>query len=174
MPWFPCCIPADSVSVLRFGGPRTYGNGEVTTRLITFFALWSGLLVTGDAFEFSGRVMMHTEMTGGVRDKQSVVETDDSEDLQLHSQGYVGYTKALPNGGGMTMIPGPSPTSDCFLSDQRTFSNSPTVSSRTRSTVEIDATTMTLITQNLTATTPWKWIVRTAMRNATGRRFPAN
>ena len=58
-----------------------------------------------------------------------------------------GYTKAVPNGGGKTMIPGPLPTSDCFLTDQRTFSNSPTASSRTRSSVEIDTTTMTLITQ---------------------------
>ena len=59
-----------------------------------------------------------------------------------------GYTSVVPNGDGKTMISGPLPTSDCFLTDQRTFMNSPTASSRTRSTVEIDTTTMTLNMQN--------------------------
>lgn len=57
------------------------------------------------------------------------------------------YTKPVPNDGGKTMIPGP-PLTNCYLTDQRTFSNSPTASSRTRSTVEVDTATMSLTTQN--------------------------
>ncbi len=62
-------------------------------------------------------------------------------------QSIAGYTRPLPGGGAKTMIPGPLPTSDCFLTDQRTFSNSPTASSRTRSRVEINTAAMTLISQ---------------------------
>ena len=58
-----------------------------------------------------------------------------------------GYTKPVPGGGGKTMIPGPTPVNDCFLTDQRSFSNSPNASSRTRSSVEIDMEKMTLLSQ---------------------------
>src|SRR4051812_27133264 len=50
-----------------------------------------------------------------------------------------GYTRPLPGDATKTMIPGPTPISDCFLTDQRSFSNSPTASSRMRSAVIIDA-----------------------------------
>lgn len=59
----------------------------------------------------------------------------------------VGYTKTVPGGAGKTMIPGPTPASDCFLTDQRSFANSITASSRTRSSVEIDTAMMTLVSQ---------------------------
>ena len=59
-----------------------------------------------------------------------------------------GYTRTIPAGGGKTMIPGPLPVSDCFHTDQRAFSSQPTVSSRTRSKIEIDTATMTLAAQN--------------------------
>jgi hypothetical protein len=58
-----------------------------------------------------------------------------------------GYTKSLPGGAGKTMIPGPTPLSDCFLSDQRSFLNSPNASSRMRSSVDINITTMALVSQ---------------------------
>ncbi|QSX73999.1 DUF3238 domain-containing protein [Lysobacter arenosi] len=48
-----------------------------------------------------------------------------------------GYTHPVP-GGGTTMIPGPTTLSDCFLTDQRSFSSSPNASSRTRSLVEVN------------------------------------
>lgn len=62
-------------------------------------------------------------------------------------QTIAGYTKPVPGGGGKTMIPGPTPASDCFLTDQRSFSVTPTAASRTRSSVEIDLNTMTLQSQ---------------------------
>ncbi|MBC7797825.1 MAG: hypothetical protein H7Z37_13210, partial [Pyrinomonadaceae bacterium] len=36
-----------------------------------------------------------------------------------------GYTLAVPSHGGMSMIPGPgvNPFSDCYHTDQRSFSN---------------------------------------------------
>jgi hypothetical protein len=48
------------------------------------------------------------------------------------------YTKPVPDGSGRTMIPGPLPTSDCFLTDQRSFSENVLSSSRLRSHVELD------------------------------------
>jgi hypothetical protein len=59
-----------------------------------------------------------------------------------------GYTNAVPGGGGKTMIPGPLPLSNCYLTDQRTFSNAPTALSRTRSTIEVDTATMALTAQS--------------------------
>ena len=64
-------------------------------------------------------------------------------------QDIAGYTVPMPNGGKKTMIPGPlSGVSDCFLTDQRSFSNSSSASSRTRSSVEIDPAAWTLLSQN--------------------------
>jgi hypothetical protein len=59
-----------------------------------------------------------------------------------------GYTKPVPGGGGQTMIPGPLPISDCFLTDQRGFTANASASSRTHSFVEVNATTLSLIGEN--------------------------
>lgn len=53
------------------------------------------------------------------------------------------YTQTVPDGSGRTMIPGP-PLTGCFLTDQRSFSNSPTASSRTRSAITVNMANMTL------------------------------
>ncbi|MBI2740132.1 MAG: hypothetical protein HYX38_26750 [Rhodospirillales bacterium] len=63
-------------------------------------------------------------------------------------QNIAGLTTPVPNGGGKTMIPGPTPVSDCFHTDQRSFSDSPDRSSRMRSIVEINPANMTLASQN--------------------------
>ena len=46
-----------------------------------------------------------------------------------------GLTKAMPKGRyrGSTMIPGPTPISDCFLTDQRSFSSQINAKSRMHS-----------------------------------------
>lgn len=59
-----------------------------------------------------------------------------------------GYTLAKPGGGGDTMIPGPTPISDCYLTDQRTFTNAYAASSRTFSSAEIDTAALSLASQN--------------------------
>jgi len=53
-----------------------------------------------------------------------------------------GYTRRVPAGihAGKTMIPGPNPLSDCFLTDQRDFSNHIHAKSRMHSEVEVDFT----------------------------------
>jgi hypothetical protein len=50
-----------------------------------------------------------------------------------------GYSKPVPKGvhAGKTMIPGPNPLSDCFLTDQRGFSNSIHAKSRMHSEVTV-------------------------------------
>lgn len=58
------------------------------------------------------------------------------------------YTKAVPGGGGKTMIPGPTALNDCYLTDQRPFSSTPNASSRTRSTVEVNTANLTLTSQD--------------------------
>jgi hypothetical protein len=52
------------------------------------------------------------------------------------------YTLPMPNGSGKTMIPGPTAINDCFLTDQRDFSDNPTASSRMRLTVDIDMSSL--------------------------------
>ena len=62
------------------------------------------------------------------------------------------YTKAVPGGGGKTMIPGPTGLNDCYLTDQR--SSHQADASRTRSTVEINtAKAHAYISRTITATT---------------------
>jgi hypothetical protein len=53
-----------------------------------------------------------------------------------------GYTRPVPKGihAGKTMIPGPFPVSDCFLTDQRDFSNDIRAKSRMHSEVKVDFT----------------------------------
>jgi len=53
-----------------------------------------------------------------------------------------GYTRPVPKGihAGKTMIPGPNPASDCFLTDQRNFSNDISAKSRMHSEVKVDFT----------------------------------
>ena len=58
-----------------------------------------------------------------------------------------GYTVQIPGGAG-TAIPGPSPISDCFLTDQRGFAATRTASARMRSLAEIDPARMTLVGQD--------------------------
>lgn len=58
------------------------------------------------------------------------------------------YTKAVPHHPGKTMIPGPWDGSDCFWTDQRTFTASDSASSRMRSLVEIDTSTLKLLSQS--------------------------
>jgi len=55
----------------------------------------------------------------------------------------LGYTREVPKGPdkGKTMIPGPLPTSDCFLSDQRAFDNYIHASSRMHAECKVDFTT---------------------------------
>lgn len=48
-----------------------------------------------------------------------------------------GYTMAVPGQAGRSMIPGPTPLSDCFHTDQRGFSSDPNASARMRSLVEL-------------------------------------
>ena len=59
-----------------------------------------------------------------------------------------GLTKPVPGNSNNTMISGPTPISDCFLTDQRTFIQSPSSSSRMRSLVEVDIASMKLISQD--------------------------
>jgi hypothetical protein len=56
-----------------------------------------------------------------------------------------GYTRVVPAGPhrGLTMIPGPSPVSDCFLTDQRTFSNNIHAKSRMHAEVKVDVSNPT-------------------------------
>jgi len=56
-----------------------------------------------------------------------------------------GYTLAVPGGPhrGKTMIPGPNLASDCFLTDQRTFSNDIHAKSRMHAEMKVDFTTPT-------------------------------
>jgi hypothetical protein len=51
-----------------------------------------------------------------------------------------GYTLDVPKGAhvGKTMIPGPFPTSDCFLTDQRSFSNDVHAKSRMHCEANVD------------------------------------
>ena len=60
------------------------------------------------------------------------------------------YTVPMPGGAGKTMIPPPAlaPFIDCFHTDQRSFSPSPTASVRMRSTVLIDTSVMQLSGQS--------------------------
>lgn len=53
-----------------------------------------------------------------------------------------GYTRRVPAGvhAGKTMIPGPNPSSDCYLTDQRDFSNHIHARSRMHSEVKVDFT----------------------------------
>ena len=57
-------------------------------------------------------------------------------------QNILGYTRQVPAGvhTGKTMIPGPNPLSDCYLTDQRGFSNQIHAKSRMHSEVKIDFT----------------------------------
>lgn len=59
-----------------------------------------------------------------------------------------GYTQDRPNGGGQTMIPGPTPLHDCFLTDQRSFTDALVASSRTFSSVEVDSAALSLLSQS--------------------------
>ena len=59
-----------------------------------------------------------------------------------------GYTQDRPNGGGKTMIPGPTPLNDCFMTDQRSFSDVLVASSRTFSSVEVDSAALSLLSQS--------------------------
>lgn len=54
----------------------------------------------------------------------------------------LGYTLVVPAGPhhGLTMIPGPNPLSDCFLTDQRSFDSALTAKSRMHSEFTIDFT----------------------------------
>lgn len=58
-----------------------------------------------------------------------------------------GRTMPVPDGSGRTMMPGPTPLNDCFLTDQRGFAAEPTAASRMRSLVEIDEAGLTLVAQ---------------------------
>ena len=61
------------------------------------------------------------------------------------------YTRNVPAGFhfGKTMIPGPNPMSDCYLTDQRGFSNDLNAKSRMHSEVNVDFTGVRpTITQN--------------------------
>jgi hypothetical protein len=51
-----------------------------------------------------------------------------------------GYTRSVPAGIhlGKTMIPGPNPMSDCYLTDQRSWDSSPSAKSRMHSEFTID------------------------------------
>ena len=55
-------------------------------------------------------------------------------------QNIHGYTQRVPAGihTGKTMIPGPNPLSDCYLTDQRDFSNQIHAKSRMHSEVKVD------------------------------------
>jgi len=59
-----------------------------------------------------------------------------------------GYTQDRPNGGGETMIPGPTPLNDCFLTDQRSFTDALAASARTFSSVEVDSVALSLLSQS--------------------------
>ena len=59
-----------------------------------------------------------------------------------------GYTKPVPGQAALTMIPGPSPISDCYHTDQRSFSNALPASSRTRSLVELSTTDFALVSES--------------------------
>lgn len=58
------------------------------------------------------------------------------------------YTKPVPQHAGKTVIPGPWAGSDCFWTDQRSFSDSYIAPSRMRSLVEIDTVTLALQSQS--------------------------
>ena len=62
-----------------------------------------------------------------------------------------GYTKTVPSGihAGKTMIPGPTPASDCFLTDNRDFDSNIAAPARMHSEIKIDVTneTPTIINQ---------------------------
>jgi hypothetical protein len=61
-----------------------------------------------------------------------------------------GLTNIVPGSGshaGKTMIPGPTPVNDCFLTDQRSFSANPSASSRMHSEIEIDLTVPRIVSE---------------------------
>ena len=58
------------------------------------------------------------------------------------------YTRTLPGADNKTIIPGPFPISDCYLTDQRTFNDSPNASSRTRTTVTLNLADLSLSSQD--------------------------
>ncbi|UGQ46842.1 DUF3238 domain-containing protein [Massilia endophytica] len=59
-----------------------------------------------------------------------------------------GYTLDVPGQAGKSMIPGPTPASDCYHTDQRGFAADPNASARMRSLVELSQQDFALITQN--------------------------
>ncbi len=61
-----------------------------------------------------------------------------------------GYTKTVPGGThkGEKMVPGPTPISDCFLTDNRDFSKDIDAGSRINQIFEIDLSTMNVLTHN--------------------------
>jgi hypothetical protein len=58
-----------------------------------------------------------------------------------------GYTLVVPGQPNKSMIPGPTPISDCFHTDQRGFSSDPTSSARMRSLIELSVQDFALVTQ---------------------------
>ncbi len=61
-----------------------------------------------------------------------------------------GLTNIVPGSGlhaDKTMIPGPTPVNDCFLTDQRSFSANPSASSRMHSEIEIDLTVPRIVSE---------------------------
>lgn len=75
-----------------------------------------------------------------------------------------GYTKPVPGGPhrGKTMIPGPNPVSDCYLTDQRDFSNDIHAKSRMHSEFRMALDPIRQGSQSgTTATRPRSWTART-------------
>jgi len=97
------------------------------------------------AFFNSNHAQINRSLDNTIQRQESGQTNSDLASVKIWFKAFIpgnisGYTKAVPAGthSGKTMIPGPTPLNDCFLTDNRSWDNSILAKSRLNSVIDLN------------------------------------